>query len=78
LLGYDSNIYERKYKEPFKGREVTAYRLSLLGSSEVKHGFIKRIKPVIKNRPYDYSDPNGLRGRKPETAEGRESEGGEE
>jgi len=64
LLGYESRIYESKYKEPFKGREVAEYKLNLLGSSEEKHGFIKRLNPCIKNRPYDYSDPNGLRGRK--------------
>jgi len=64
LLGYDSNIYESKRKGHFSGREVTAYTLNLLGPSEEKHEFIKRIKPVIKNKPYDYSDPNGLRGRK--------------
>jgi len=64
LLGYDSNIYESKHKGYFTGQEVTAYRLNLLGSSKEKHEFIKRIKPIIKNKPYDYSDPNGLRGRK--------------
>jgi len=66
LLGYESRIYENKRKGYFSGREVTVYRLNLLGSSEEKHEFIKRIKPVIKYRPYDYSDPNGLRGREPE------------
>jgi len=65
LLGYDSNIYETKFKDHFTDREVTEYRLSLLGPSAKKHEFIKKLKPVIKNRPYDYSDPNGLRGRKP-------------
>jgi len=64
LLGYESRIYERKYKDHFSGREVTDYRLNLLGSSEEKHEFIRRLNPVIKNKPYDYSDPNGLRGRK--------------
>jgi len=67
LLGYASNIYERKFKGYFSGREVTAYTLSLLGSSEEKHEFIKRIKPIIKNKPYDYSDPDGLRSYKHDT-----------
>jgi len=64
-LGYESRIYENKRKSQFTGEEKTTYRLNLLGSSEDKHEFIRRIKPVIKNKPYDYSDPNGLRGRKP-------------
>jgi len=66
-LGYDSRIYEFKRKDHFTGREVTVYRLRLLGSSAKKHEFIKRLNPVIKNRPYDYSDPNGLRGRRPKS-----------
>jgi len=66
LLGHESRIYGSKHRGQFTGREVTEYMLNLLGSSEEKHEFIKRIKPVIKNRPYDYSDPNGLRGREPE------------
>jgi len=64
LLGYDSNIYESKHKGYFTGREVTSYRLSLLGPGAKKHEFIKRLNPCIKNRPYDYRDPNGLRGRR--------------
>jgi len=67
-LGYKSRIYETKVKGHFSGREKTAYKLNLLGSSEKKHEFIKRIKPVIKNRPYDYSNPNGLRGREPKNS----------
>jgi len=63
LLGYDSKIYESKFKGRFSGQEKTKYRLGLLGSSEKKHEFIRRIKPVIKSKPYDYSNPNGLRGR---------------
>jgi len=70
LLGYDSNIYEFKFKDYFSGQEKIQYRLNLLGSSEEKHEFIKRIKPVIKNQPYNYSDPNGLRGRKPKVRKG--------
>jgi len=66
MLGYDSNIYESRHKGHFTGQEVTEYKLSLLGSSEKKHEFIKKLNPVIKNHPYDYSDSNGLRGRKPE------------
>jgi len=69
LLGYESKIYESKFKGYFTGQEVTEYTLNLLGSSEKKHEFIKRIKPVIKNQPYDYSDPNGLRGREPKVQE---------
>jgi len=63
-LGYDSKNYETKFKSQFTGREVTEYSLHLLGSSEEKHEFIRKLNPCIKNRPYDYSDPNGLRGRK--------------
>jgi len=48
----------------FQDKKKTKYKLSLLGLSETKHEFIKRIKPVIKNKPYDYRDPDGLRGRK--------------
>jgi len=79
LLGYESKIYERKRKGHFPGREVTEYRLELSGSSAKKHEFIKKPKPVIKDRPYDYSDPNGMRGRKSKTVkgEGSESERGE-
>jgi len=65
LLGYESKIYEYKFKDYFSGQEKTIYRLSLLGSSEKKHEFIRKLKPVIKNHPYDYSDLNGHRGRKP-------------
>ncbi|MBW2674510.1 MAG: hypothetical protein JRD89_14040 [Deltaproteobacteria bacterium] len=74
LLGYESNIYEREHKEPFKGREITEYSLHLLGSSKEKHEFIKKLNPVIKNHPHDYSDPNGLRGRKPKTRKGEPEE----
>jgi len=65
MLGYESKIYKSRHKSRFSGREVTEYKLGLLGSSKEKYEFIKRIKPVIKNQPYDYSDPNGLRGHKP-------------
>jgi len=64
LLGHNSNIYERKFKTQFTDHEVTEYSLNLLGSSEKKHEFIKKLNPVIKNQPYDYSDLNGLRGHK--------------
>jgi len=64
LLGYESNIYESKFKSQFTGQEKTEYILSLLGTSEKKHEFIKRLNPVIKNRPYDYSDPKGRRGQR--------------
>jgi len=67
LLGYESKLYEFKHKSQFIGQEVTAYRLNLLGSSEKKHGFVRELKPVIKNQPYDYSDPNGLRVHKQDT-----------
>jgi len=63
-LGYKSRIYESKFKSYFSKQEKTEYKLNLLGSSEEKHEFIKKLKPVIKNKPYDYSDPDGLRGRK--------------
>jgi len=64
MLGYESNIHESKFKGHFSGKEKTKYSLNLLGSSEEKHEFIRKLNPVIKNKPYDYSDPNGLRGRR--------------
>jgi len=64
LLGYESKIYESKYRGYFSGREKTGYKLALLGSSVKKYEFIKKLDPVIKNKPYDYSDPSGLRGRR--------------
>jgi len=64
-FGYKSRIHEYKHKTQLTDREVTCYRLSLLGSSEEKHEFIRKLNPCIKYRPYDYSDPNGLRGRNP-------------
>jgi len=69
LLGYESNIYERKLKTQLSRREVTVYSLELLGSNKEKHEFIRKLNPCIKNKPYDYSDPNGLRGRKSKVQE---------
>jgi len=73
-LGYNSKIYESKHKSHFSGRKVTEYRLELVGPSVKKHEFIKKLEPVIKNRPYDYRDPNGLRGRESGNAKGKRLE----
>jgi len=74
LLGYDSKIYRCKQKTQLTDREVTEYMLNLLGSSREKHEFIKKLNPCIKNRPYDYRDPDGLRGRRSRTTKDKESE----